>query len=114
MASGNQGQIDALEVTVQRGFDEIKTLLREMDTRVRTIETSQAGSYPLLSSQISAAWRELETLKSKGEERQKCITDLEHKVGTMQKTLTWLGITFGGMIATLLWQIFTGQIVLVR
>lgn len=109
-----QEQINALGESMQRGFEEIKSLLRSMDERVRTIENSQAGSYPVLSSQVAAAWRELEVLKVKGEERQKCITALENKVGTMQTVLTWLAVTFGGMIATLLWQVFTGQIVLVR
>jgi hypothetical protein len=109
-----QEQIVALGETMQRGFDKIENLLYGMDARVRAIETSQAGSYPLIESRVNAAWRELDSLKSEGVERQKCITDLEKKVSTMYTILKWLAGSLGGLAVALLWQILTGQIMLVR
>jgi hypothetical protein len=105
-----QGQIDQLADTVRQGFGEIKTMLQALDERVRAIEKNEAGCYPVMTSKIDAAWREIDSLKAKADDRLARLADLEHTVRVMQKIMIWLSTTVGAMTLALLWQLLTGQI----
>jgi len=55
-----QSQIDNIGSRMDKGFDELKSMLGGYDSRLRNLEQSEAGSRPVLESRIDAAWRRLD------------------------------------------------------
>jgi hypothetical protein len=108
--SFSQAQIDQLAESMRAGFGEIKTMLQALDDRVRAIEKNEAGCYPVMSSKIDAAWREIDILKSKADDRLQRLNDVEHNQRVSQKVLLFVSTTVGAMVVGLLWQLLTGQI----
>jgi putative hemolysin len=109
-ANYSQGQIDQLTESMRAGFGEIKNMLVALDERVRAIEKNEAGCYPVMSSKIDAAWREIDVLKTKADDRLQRLADVEHNVRVMQKALIWLSSAVGALVLGLMWQLLTGQI----
>jgi hypothetical protein len=59
MTNVNQLQLDGLGSRFDKGFDEIKLLMRSFDERIRAIELREAGCSPLLLKRIDAAEKEI-------------------------------------------------------
>jgi len=59
MANVNQAQLDGLGARFDKGFDEIKSLMKSFDERIRAIELREAGYSPLLLKRIDAAEKEI-------------------------------------------------------
>jgi hypothetical protein len=109
-SSYSQAQIDQLAESMRAGFGEIKTMLQALDERVRCIEKNEAGTFPIVNSKLDAAWREIDVLKTKADDRLTRLAELEHKVRVLEKALLWVGTGAGAAVMGLLWQILTGQV----
>jgi hypothetical protein len=59
MPGVNQQQLDGIGARFDKGFDEIKALMRSFDERIRAIELREAGCSPLLLTRIDAAEKEI-------------------------------------------------------
>ena len=55
-----QTQIDSIGERMDKGFEEIKSLLGRYEERLRGIETREAGCAPIVNSRLDAAWRRLD------------------------------------------------------
>jgi hypothetical protein len=55
-----QSQIDGIGVRMDKGFDELKSMLGGYDGRLRELEKSDASSHPLMESRLDAAWRRID------------------------------------------------------
>jgi hypothetical protein len=106
----SQAQIDQLTESMRAGFGEIKTMLQALDERVRCIERNEAGNFPIMTNRLDAAWREIDTLKIKADDRLLRLTDLEHQLRTLQKIVWWVGSFAGTSAMGLIWQLITGQV----
>lgn len=101
-----QKQIDGLGERMERGFDEIKTIMRGFDDRVRGVETQQAGCGPMLNSRMDAAWRQIDQhemdLKTLKDVLQNQATAIQELTQT-NKILRWiLGVATSVLIAILI------------
>jgi len=79
---------------VARDIGEIKQMLHEIEERVRKLETSEAGSKPLLESRLDAAWRRIE----EHERRMKTLEDMVLKLEHNNRLLSWLGGVLGSTV----------------
>lgn len=61
MPGVNQQQLDGLGARFDKGFDEIKNLMRSFDERIRSIELREAGCSPLLVARITAVEKQIAT-----------------------------------------------------
>jgi len=85
----------------QIGHDiiEIKSMLKNIEERVRQLETAEAGAHPLIESRIDAAWRKLEEY----DKRITCISDAVVRFEQSNRILNWLGGILGS--AVLIWLV---------
>jgi predicted RNase H-like nuclease (RuvC/YqgF family) len=79
---------------VARDVSEIKQMLHEIEERVRKLETSEAGSKPLLESRLDAAWRKIE----EHEHRMKALEDMVLRLEHSNRLLSWLGGILGSTV----------------
>ncbi len=97
-----QKQISALSSRLDQvaaDVSEIKIMLKDIETRVRKLETYEAGSHPLIESRVDAAWRKIE-------EHDKRLDNLSHIVAKLDQSnrlLTWLGGILGSTV--LIWLV---------
>lgn len=94
-----QRQIDALGVRIDKGFDEIKAILSSNGERLRTLETTEAGCQPLITSRMDAAWREID---SHGNDIRE-LMDTVQALKQTNKLLSWIGGIAGS--AFIVWLI---------
>jgi hypothetical protein len=59
MTGVNQQQLDGIGARFDKGFDEIKNLMRSFDERIRSVELRAARCSPLLVARITAAEKKL-------------------------------------------------------
>lgn len=99
-----QAQITQLGETMQAGFNELKTLIQNVDQRVRAIETQEAGCQPLVNSRLAA-------VEAKASAHDKDIADLKTTIAELKhnnKLLTWIGgITGTALIGWLITQLLS-------
>jgi hypothetical protein len=79
MPSVGQAQIDGLGARFDKGFDEIKNLMRSFDERIRSIEIREASCSPLLVARLSIVEKKLETQEQE-------ITSLREMIELQSKT----------------------------
>ena len=92
-----QRQISELTARVNQiaqDVAEIKTMLREVEARVRALENHEAGAHPLMESRIDAAWRKIE----EHDRRMKAIEDVVARLDHSNRLLTWLGGILGSTV----------------
>jgi hypothetical protein len=97
---------------MDKGFDEIKVLVRSFDERVRGVEMQEAGCQPLLSGRIDAAWRRLGEHDSTFDKHDGRLKDLEAQLGrlmTMYAIFVFIGSALGLSVIALIWALITGQ-----
>ena len=77
-----------------KSIDEIKEMLRDMQTRLRELETREAGASPLVNSKLDALWRkaDIDTVRITALEK----TAIENKQSIT--LTTWIGSITGGAI----------------
>lgn len=97
--SGLQKQISDLGLQLRSDIGEIKAMLKSIEDRVRTLETNEAGTHPLIEARIDIAFREIEQTKTRIGIMEKVVSRLEHT----NRLLTWLGGLLGS--AVLAWLI---------
>ena len=57
--SVTQTQLDGLGARFDKGFDEIKNLMRSFDERIRAIELREAACSPILTARITQAEKQI-------------------------------------------------------
>ena len=93
-----QKQIAVVSMQIEKiaqDLVEIKEKIGTLEDRLRSIETNQAGSQPLLETKIETAWRRLEEHERK--------LEILSKLEQSNKMLTWLGGILGSTV--LIWLI---------
>jgi hypothetical protein len=105
MTSVNQQQLDGLGARFDKGFDEIKNLMRSFDERIRAIELREAGCSPLLLKRIV----DTETRLVEQEKEINILRDLiQTQAGTVEtlsdtiKTISAWGKWAAGVVTVLI------------
>lgn len=81
---------------------EIKTMLHQIEERVRRLENNEAGAHPLMESRINSAWQKLEEHDKRIEAITQIVTRLDHS----NRIMTWVaGILGSTLIIWLITQI---------
>lgn len=80
---GLQEQINSLGTRMEKGFDELKSIVSGFDKRVRDVELIQANSNPILTSRVDATWRKLD-------EHDGALKDLDKEIEDIKKTISEL------------------------
>lgn len=105
MANVNQQQLDGLGARFDKGFDEIKDLMRSFDERIRTIELREAGCSPLLVARITAAENQILAHKDEIAELRKMVQDqvgAAEKISSAMKTISAWGKWAAGIVTALI------------
>ena len=88
-----QKQIDDLGDRMEKGFAEIKEMIKGFDVRMRNVEQNQAGCQPILTARIEAAFQKLAQLDIKINELDQTLISQRAKITELQHTnniLKWL------------------------
>lgn len=94
MAGVTQLQLDGLGARFDKGFDEIKNLMRSFDERIRAIELREASCSPILVARISAAEQHIINQQAEIEELRKMIqvqSDAANKITNAIQTINEWG-----------------------
>ena len=94
-----QRQIDALGECMDKGFDELKNMLRGYEGRLRIVEGYEAGCQPLITKRILDVEKDVQDHTDDIEALKLTVTGLIHT----NKILTWIGGIAGS--ALVLWII---------
>lgn len=92
-----QRQIGALDMRLSQlcqDIGEIKTMLKNIEERVRALENAEAGAHPLMESRIDAAWRKLEEHDKQIDLLSSSLLKLEQS----NRLLSWLGGILGSTV----------------
>jgi predicted RNase H-like nuclease (RuvC/YqgF family) len=100
-----QAQIDNLGERMDRGFDEIKNLLRSYEERTRKVEQQEAGCQPVITSQIKSVFLELGKHDGRIEKLEKQLG----RVMAMYSVFIFISGALGLSIIALIWAMITGQ-----
>lgn len=84
---------------VANDLTEIKCMLKDIEARVRRLETHEAGAHPLMDSKIDAAWRKIE----EHDKRLDNLAQMATRLDQSNRTMTWLGGILGSTV--LIWLI---------
>jgi prophage DNA circulation protein len=84
---------------VAEDVTEIKQLVRGVEERVRTLEHTAAGAYPLMESSLDAAWRKLEEHSG----RLDSLSQLVSRLDQSNRLMAWLGGILGSTV--LIWLV---------
>ncbi|GAP10614.1 hypothetical protein BECAL_01787 [Bellilinea caldifistulae] len=93
--SGLSSRLDQVAADVA----EIKIMLKDIEARVRKLETYEAGSHPLMDNKIDAAWRKLE----EHDRRIDNLTNIVAKLDQSNRLMAWLGGILGSTV--LIWLV---------
>lgn len=97
-----QRQISALSTRLDQvaaDVSEIKIMLKDIEARVRKLETYEAGAHPLMENKIDAAWRKLE----EHDRRIDNLTNIVAKLDQSNRLMAWLGGILGSTV--LIWLV---------
>lgn len=92
--SALQTQINSLGERMERGFSELKEMLQGFETRVRAVETQEAGCQPLVNARLAA-------LESKTDAHAVDIKVMKDTIAELKQTnkiLTWVGGLLGSTL----------------
>lgn len=104
MAGVNQQQLDGLGARFDKGFDEIKELMRSFDERIRAVELREASCSPLLVARITTAEQQIASQKIEIDELRKMVemqSTAANKITLAIQTINGWG-KWGARIATAL------------
>ncbi len=103
--SALQSQMTDLGARMDRGFEELKTIMSGVETRVRALETREAGCQPLTQARLDAAWREIDAQEAQIKALTEIIAKLSKSIEELATRVTKLEEGFklvkwaGGLIA---------------
>jgi hypothetical protein len=100
-----QAQIDSLGIRMDKGFDEIKDLLRSYEERMRKTEQLEAGCQPVITTQIKSVFLELGKHDGRIEKLEKQLG----RVMAMYSVFIFISGALGLSIIALIWAMITGQ-----
>lgn len=92
-------ELNARVYQVACDVGEIKTMLHQIEERVRKLENNEAGVHPLMESKIDAAWRKLE----EHDKRIENLTEIVSRLNHSNKIMTWLAGILGSTV--IIWLI---------
>jgi hypothetical protein len=98
-----QPQIDTLGERMDKGFSELKDILRGYEERTRLLETKEAACQPNIQNQLGAAWRRIDEHEATLKNHTKIVTEMASAINL----LMWVG----GLGGTALGLWFIAQIV---
>ncbi len=107
-----QAQIDNLGERMEKGFDELKDMILSFDTRVRGLETREAGSQPVFTAGLEAARKRLDEheLQLRGLEKDISKLTLDcSKLTVAYGVLVFIGSSALLSVIALIWALITGQ-----
>jgi|SRR3989304_5935014 len=107
-----QIQIDGLGERMDKGFEELKAILRSYEERTRAIEQREAGCQPIITSRMDAAWRKLDEHETKFETVHKDVDELDKKLVSvmfMYRVFVFISSALGLSIISLIWALITGR-----
>lgn len=99
-----QQQISDLRSRIDQiyaGIGDIKTMLHQMEERVRKLENNEAGTHPILDSKIDAAWRKIDDHEVRIKNVEQSIINVSVMIEKLRMPIQiaiWFGITAGGTI----------------
>ncbi|NMC54979.1 MAG: hypothetical protein GYA48_15235 [Chloroflexi bacterium] len=97
---------------MEKGFDEIKRMIRDFDVRVREVENREAACQPVVQQRLDAAWRKIDEHSTQIKEqdaRLDAMNNLITKLEQANTLLVWLlGILGAAVIGWLVTQILKG------
>lgn len=115
-----QAQIDSLGERMDKGFDEIKNLLRSYEERTRKVEQHEAGCQPIVIARIDAHERELQEHNTRLTNKSQQINKLEQQVSKMADMyrniyrFAWfVGSAFILSVGGFIWALITHQAMVV-
>lgn len=106
----SQAQIDALGERMDKGFDKIAELLRGYEERLRGLENREAGCQPLLTSQLAAAWRKLDSHDAELEKLRAAVSQSAKTAGQLEAVSKWLLGVVTAIIVAVVIAFLTGRI----
>ncbi len=106
----SQAQIDALGERMDRGFGEIKELVRGYEERLRGMETREAGCAPLMNSRLDAAWRKLDSHEAELDKLRVNLNRMAKTAGQLEAVAKWLLGIATALIISILVAFLTGKI----
>lgn len=110
--SAFQRQIDGLGEQMDKGFDEIKKLLRSYEERTRLIEIGEASCQPMVLARIEASWQKLVEHEVKLMTQDGKILKQDARLAQlmmMYKIFVFIGGALGLSMIALIWSLITGQ-----
>jgi hypothetical protein len=111
-ASALQTQIDNLGERMDKGFDEIKALVRSFDDHVRVVEMKEAGCQPITISRLDSTWRRLDDHEVRFVQHDARHQKLDRQLGramSMYGIFVFISSALGLSVIALIWSLLTGQ-----
>ena len=105
MANVNQQQLDGLGARFDKGFDEIKDLMRSFDERIRAIELREAGCSPLLVARMTAVENQILAHKDEIAELREMVqaqVGAAEKISSAMKAISGWGKWAAGIATALI------------
>ena len=105
MPGVNQQQLDGLGSRFDKGFDEIKNLMRSFDERIRSVELREASCSPLLVARITAAEGKLAAQEKQIYDLREMIklqSDAAEKISNAVRVISGWGKWAAGIATTLI------------
>lgn len=113
-------QMAALGERMDRGFDEVKSLLSVQDERIRALETAEAGCQPMVNAKIDAAMKRIDehdlrikTLYDLVTTQTNVLTDVSKGLATTNTILKWVLGIFTAVMTAIIVMLMTGQATLI-
>lgn len=103
-AEQTQKQFDGIGLRFDKGFDEIKNLMRSFDDRIRAIELREASCQPMLDARIGNTERTLIAHKSDLLEMRQMIqkqTDMVEALNSVINTISGWGRWIANIVTAL-------------
>ena len=104
----NDAYIDRIEA----GFLRLDASIRAIDERLRQAENREAGSHPIITSRLDAAWRKIDEHERELAELKTDIQELTHSAKQLTKILSWILGVITFLICSVLGALATGHLVL--
>ena len=109
-AESLQKQIDNLSTQVTQGFTRLEALLMNFDERVRSVENTQAGCQPVLTSRLDAAWRKIDEHEDAIDKIREIMRDLAQT----NRILKWILGIFTAVLLAAIVEVVRGNLTLIK
>jgi hypothetical protein len=97
---------------IELGFAKLEAAIKVLDDRQRAAENREAGSTPIMSSRLDAAWRKIDDQAVHLTELQRDLAQLTASVAALQNILRWMLGIITSLIVAVLIALATGHLAL--